>query len=273
MRDARACKRTPVHDIAGLYGRSLQPESEWIRLWDMLRVSVPMQWAEPVVRHALLSCTWFAWRCRVQQYAGLLLESLRGAALGLLQGSFAGDHAPWLEGPHKASIAGSLCLIMVRLGLHGKFNVVSASDIVKQDFLQETSASQCWLQMCWRHVLRVGPSLCSHRDAAGWEVVPYCMVLVIARPAFCADEHFHQVDNVDTICMHTACMMQVGLSKALRDAAQRALLEAVQETTLSGALGRLLAEPGLAEAMLGAFSGACAAAQAVNAPEVTSGTP
>ena len=67
--------------------------------------------------------------------------------------------------------------------------------------------------------------------------------------------------------------MQVGLSKALREAAQRALLEAVQEITLPGALGRLLAEPGLAEAMLGAFSGACAAAQAVNAPEVTAGAP
>lgn len=67
--------------------------------------------------------------------------------------------------------------------------------------------------------------------------------------------------------------MQVGLSKALREAAQRALLEAVHETTLPGALGRLLAEPSLAEAVLGAFGGACAAAQAVNAPEVTAGAP
>ena len=92
--------------------------NELSRLWDMLHFCLTMPCAKPVVRHALLSCTLFAWRCRVQQYAGLLLESLRGAALGLLQGGFAGDQAPWLEGPNRASIAGSLCALTVRLGLH-----------------------------------------------------------------------------------------------------------------------------------------------------------
>ena len=93
-------------------------------------------------------CTLFAWRCRVQQYAGLLLESLRGAALGLLQGSFAGDQVPWLEGPHRASIAGSLCALTVRLGLHGRMTVVKASDVIKEEFLAGTFASQCWQWMC-----------------------------------------------------------------------------------------------------------------------------
>lgn len=69
----------------------------------------------------------------MQQYAGLLLESLRGAALGLLQGSFAGDQAPWLEGPHKASVAGSLCALTVRPGWHITFSVVKGLDSSEQD--------------------------------------------------------------------------------------------------------------------------------------------
>ena len=100
-----------------------------------------------MVRHALLSCTSFAWRCRVQQYAGLLLESLRGAALGLLQGSSAGDQAPWLEGPHRASIAGSLCALTVRFGLHRAKVTMVAPDSIEQDSLQKVCASQCWQWM------------------------------------------------------------------------------------------------------------------------------
>ena len=72
-----------------------------------------------------------AWRCRVQQYTGLLLESLRGAALGLLQGSFGGDRAPWLEGPHTASVAGSLCALTVRQGPRGKLSPANASGAVE----------------------------------------------------------------------------------------------------------------------------------------------
>ena len=67
--------------------------------------------------------------------------------------------------------------------------------------------------------------------------------------------------------------MQVGLTTALREAAQRALLEAVHETMLAGALGKLLAEPGLAEVVLGAYCGACAAAQAISALEVSPAGP